>query len=82
MAVQQPNQAMMQDAQQSQAQQVASMANAGPDPQQLLSEGASMLAQQMGPQQAGQMLMQMGQTLMQSAPTGQQTPVPGQAGPR
>jgi len=57
--------------------------NGGPAPQQLLEQGITALAQEMGPQQAGQMLMQMGQNLMNAAPQqgAQQTPAP-QAGPR
>ena len=72
-------QAMMTQAPQS--QQVAEMANTGPDPEQMMQEAVGMLAQQAGPQAAGQMLMQMGQQLMQSAPSGQQQPVAGQAPP-
>ena len=72
----------LQDARSQQAQ-VQDMSTGGPAPQQLLEQGVMALAQEMGPQQAGQMLMQMGQNLMNSAPQqGAQPTATPQAGPR
>jgi hypothetical protein len=78
-----PEQMIRQDGAQSQVQQVAEMAGQGPDPQQMIQEGVSALSAQMGPQQAGQMLMQLGQQLMEGAPDPQRPAQPqGRAGRR
>jgi len=79
-APQQPQQPL-QDSRPQQAQ-VQDVAGGAQDSQQMMEQAITQMASELGPAQAGQMLVQMGQNLMNAAPQqgAQQTPTP-QAGP-